>query len=135
MKNDKVERVIDSQMKQAAQTILGVYPKAKIVYINIDDNYPVKDREGRITTVDSVFAIDEHEEDLGIMQVATLHQCTDVGSCDCLEKQEENNLQALRTVIVDAKKLGFTHYVLDDGYNISSGKTSAFHQANGRKAK
>jgi hypothetical protein len=134
----KTTTVVD-EIKQEAQAILSANPSAKIVYLSIDPEAPVRDSEGRFQTVDSVFAFDSDAEDrdpLDIMQVADLHECDgDAPEHDCIDGQLLNNSAALDSVIADAAKLGYTHYVLDNGHEeVSSGSTTADGKPDGPPA-
>jgi hypothetical protein len=121
---------VADEVKQEAHAILSTNPTAKIVYLYIDPEAPVRDSEGRFQTVDCVFAFDSDSEDcdpLDIMQVADLHECDeDTPEHDCVDEQLLNDSAALDAVIADAAKMGYTHYVLDNGYDdVSSDSTTA----------
>src|SRR5437773_1726416 len=102
---------VADEIKQEAQAILSTNPSARIVYLSIDPDAPVRDSEGRFQTVDGVFAFDSDAEDrdpLDIMQVADLHDCgEEAPEHDCGDEQLLNNSEALDAVIIDAAKLGY----------------------------
>jgi len=126
----KTTIAVADQVKQEAQAILSANPTAKIVYLYIDPEAPVLDSERRFQTVDCVFAFDSDSEDrdpLDIMQTAELHECNEDGpEHDCFDEQLLNDSAALHAVIAAAAKMGYTHYVLDNGYDdVSSDSTTA----------
>jgi len=126
----KTTIAVADQVKQGAQAILSANPTAKIVYLYIDPEAPVLDSERRFQTVDCVFAFDSDSEDrdpLDIMQTAELHECNeDDPEHDCFDEQLLNDSAALHAVIAAAAKMGYTHYVLDNGYDdVSSDSTTA----------
>jgi hypothetical protein len=79
--------------------------------------------------VDAVFAYDSPadrdnaNDPLGIEEVAKLAGTDEEEGV--VDAQLGANMEALENVIRDAAKLGYTHYVLDNGYDeVSTGLTS-----------